>query len=159
MYATDSPSIAPTQNRPRKPNARSPQKASRRPAPPHSAWLELKRNRTSLIPSPFVRAAQTAEIFAETLGYSVNKIKVSEALKPTAPPAEIVKEITRLRAKEVMVFGHAPHLDLLAAHLIGARTFTEIKKAGVACFEHAASTGKWNLRWLVTPKILREIAD
>jgi phosphohistidine phosphatase len=120
---------------------------------------ELKVKPDLLISSPFVRAAQTAEIFAETLGYSVNKIKVSDALKPTAPPAEIVKEITRLRAKEVMVFGHAPHLDLLAAHLIGARSFTEIKKAGVACFEHVASTGRWSLRWLVTPKILREIAD
>ena len=43
-----------------------------------------------LISSPFVRAAQTAEIFAETLGYSVNKIKASDALKPSANPADIV---------------------------------------------------------------------
>jgi phosphohistidine phosphatase len=120
---------------------------------------ELKVKPDVLISSPFVRAAQTAEIFAETLGYSVNKIKVSEALKPTANPADIVKVVTRLRAKEVMVFGHAPHLDSLAAHLISGRVFTEIKKAGVACFEHTPTTGKWNLRWLVTPKMLREIGD
>jgi phosphohistidine phosphatase len=120
---------------------------------------ELKVKPDVLISSPYVRAAQTAEIFAETLGYTVNKIKVSEALKPTANPAEIVKVVTRLRAKEVMVFGHAPHLDNLAAHLIGGRVFTEIKKAGVACFEHTPATGKWNLRWLITPKMLREIGD
>lgn len=120
---------------------------------------ELDVNPDVLISSPFVRAAQTAEIFAETLGYPVQKIKVSDALKPAANPAEIVKEITRLRAKEVMVFGHAPHLDVLAAHLIGTRVFTEIKKAGVACFEHASAAGKWDLRWLVTPKMLREIGD
>jgi phosphohistidine phosphatase len=120
---------------------------------------ELKVKPDVLISSPFVRAAQTAEIFAETLGYSVNKIKVSEALKPTANPADIVKVVARLRAKEVMVFGHAPHLDNLAAHLIGGRVFTELKKAGVACFEHTPATGKWNLRWLVTPKILREIGE
>jgi phosphohistidine phosphatase len=120
---------------------------------------ELKVKPDVLISSPFVRAAQTAEIFAETLGYSVSKIKASEALKPTANPADIMKVVTRLRAKEVMVFGHAPHLDNLAAHLIGSRVFTELKKAGVACFEHTPATGKWNLRWLVTPKILREMAD
>jgi phosphohistidine phosphatase len=120
---------------------------------------QLKVKPDVLISSPYVRAAQTAEIFAETLGYSVNKIKVSEALKPAANPAEIVKVVTRLRAKEVMVFGHAPHLDSLAAHLVGSRVFTEIKKAGVACFELAPTTGKWNLRWLVTPKMLREIGD
>jgi phosphohistidine phosphatase len=120
---------------------------------------ELDVNPDVLISSPYVRAAQTAEIFAETLGYSVQKIKVSEALKPAANPSEIVKEITRLRAKEVMVFGHAPHLDVLAAHLIGTRVFTELKKAGVACFEHASAAGKWDLRWLVTAKMLREIGD
>ena len=97
--------------------------------------------------------------FRGALGSSVQKIRVSESLKPAANPAEIVKEITRLRAKEVMVFGHAPHLDVLAAHLIGTRVFTEIKKAGVACFEHASAAGKWDLRWLVTPKMLREIGD
>jgi phosphohistidine phosphatase len=120
---------------------------------------ELKVKPDVLISSPFVRAAQTAEIFAETLGYSVNKIKASDALKPTANPADIMKVVTRLRAKEVMVFGHVPHLDNLAAHLIGSRVFTELKKAGVACFEHTPTTGKWNLRWLVTPKMLREIGD
>jgi phosphohistidine phosphatase len=112
-----------------------------------------------LISSPFVRAAQTAEIFAETLGYSVNKIKASDALKPSANPADIVKEITRLRPKEVMVFGHAPHLDSLIAHLIGTRVFTELKKSGVACLELSSGTGHWDLRWLATPKLLRNLAD
>jgi phosphohistidine phosphatase len=112
-----------------------------------------------LITSPYVRAAQTAEIFAETLGFPVEKIRVSEALKPAANPSEITKEVLRLRAKEVMCFGHAPHLDVFAAHLIGSRVFTEIKKAGVACFEHASAEGKWDLKWLVTPKILRQLAE
>jgi phosphohistidine phosphatase SixA len=34
-----------------------------------------------------------------------------------------------------------------------------LKKAGVACFEHTATRGKWNLRWLVTPKMLRQLAE
>jgi phosphohistidine phosphatase len=113
-----------------------------------------------LITSPYVRAAQTAEIFAEALGFPPDKIRVSEALKPAADPAEILKELSQLKAREVMCFGHAPHEDLWIAHLVGARSaFTELKKAGVACFEHATAHGKWQLLWILTPKILRELGD
>jgi phosphohistidine phosphatase len=113
-----------------------------------------------MITSPFVRAAQTAEIFAETLGFAPAKIRVHDALKPAGNPAEVVKEVVGLRAKEVMCFGHAPQLDLMIAHLLGARgAVTELKKAGVVCFEHTAARGKWNLRWLVTPKMLRQLAE
>jgi phosphohistidine phosphatase len=113
-----------------------------------------------LITSPYVRAAQTAEIFAEALGFSQEKIRVSEALKPAENPAEILKEISRLRAREVACVGHAPHLDLLIAHLAGARSaFTELKKAGAACFEQSAAHGRWELRWILTPKVLRDLAD
>ena len=97
-----------------------------------------------LITSPYVRAAQTAEIFAETLGFSPQKIRAHEALKPAGNPADIVKEVIRLRAKEVMCFGHAPQLDLMIAHVTGAHgVFTALKKAGVACLEHTA--GAWQV--------------
>src|SRR5208283_4799726 len=61
----------------------------------------LKVKPDVLITSPFVRAAQTAEIFAEAVGFSPDKIRVSEALKPAADPAEIVKELSQLKAKEM----------------------------------------------------------
>src|SRR6202790_1151574 len=57
-----------------------------------------------LLTSPYVRAAQTAEIFAETLGFSPQKIRAHDALKPAGNPVDIVKEVIRLRAKEVMCF-------------------------------------------------------
>src|SRR5580693_4225458 len=53
-----------------------------------------------LITSPYVRAAQTAEIFAETLGFPPQKIRAHDALKPASDPADILKELIRLRAKE-----------------------------------------------------------
>lgn len=113
-----------------------------------------------MITSPFVRAAQTAEIFAETLGFALEKIRVSETLKPAENPADILKELSRLRAKEVACFGHAPHIDLLVAQLAGARSaFTVLKKAGVACFEQTSAHGHWELRWILTPKVLRQLAD
>jgi phosphohistidine phosphatase len=113
-----------------------------------------------MITSPYVRAAQTAEIFAETLGFPPAKIRVHEALKPAGNPAEIVKEVIGLRAKEVMCFGHAPQLDLTISHLLGARgAVTELKKAGVAGFDHTAAHGRWLLRWILTPKMLRQLAE
>ncbi len=113
-----------------------------------------------LITSPYVRAAQTAEIFAEALGFPVDKIRVNESLKPAGNPAEIVKELAHMRAKEVICFGHAPHLDLTIAQLAGARApFTELKKAGAACFEHTSAHGAWELRWILTPRALRDLGE
>lgn len=107
-----------------------------------------------------MRAAQTAEIFAETLGFPPQKIRAHEALKPAGNPADIIKEVIRLRAKEVMCFGHAPQLDLMLAHVTGAHgVFTSLKKAGVACLEHAAGHGRWEILWILTPKMLRQLAD
>lgn len=108
--------------------------------------------------SPYVRAVQTAEIFAEALGYSPRKIRMTDALKPAANPAEILKEIQRIRTKEIACFGHAPHMDLTIAQLSGSRAvYTELKKAGVACFEHAAAHGRWTLLWLLSAKVLRDL--
>jgi phosphohistidine phosphatase len=120
----------------------------------------LKAKPETIITSPYVRAAQTAEIVAEALGFAPDKIRVSDALKPPAEPGEIVKEISQLKAKEAMCVGHAPHVDRLIGHLAGAPgIFTELKKAGVACFEQSGGHGKWHLVWLVTPKILRELGE
>ena len=113
-----------------------------------------------LVSSPYVRAAQTAEIFGEALGFAPEKIRISDSLKPAANPADTLKVISQWKAKEMACFGHAPHLDLFIAHLAGARTpFTEMKKAGVVCFEHATAQGKWMLRWAITPKMLRELGE
>ena len=120
---------------------------------------ELRVNPDVFITSPYVRAAQTAEIFAEALGFSPEKIRTSEALKPAGDPSEALKEIARLKAKEVMCFGHAPHLDQIITHLVGARgDFTSLKKAGVACLERKSAAGRWELLWILTPKMLRQLA-
>lgn len=109
--------------------------------------------------SPYVRAAQTAEIFAEALGFSAEKIRASDALKPGGNPAIAVQEILKIRAKELFCFGHSPHLDQVIAQLVGSKgVFTELKKAGVACLEHATAQGRWTLLWLLTPKMLRQLS-
>src|SRR6202020_3116131 len=62
---------------------------------------ELKVKPDVLITSPYVRAAQTAEIFAEALGFSPQKIRTHEAWTPYGNPANITKQILPLRAKEL----------------------------------------------------------
>jgi phosphohistidine phosphatase len=112
-----------------------------------------------LITSPYVRAAQSAEIFAEALGFATSKIRVTDALKPAANPADFIKEIMHIKAKEVMCFGHAPHVDQLIAQLVGARgVFTELKKAGVARLEHKGAHSVWRLQWILPPKVERQLA-
>lgn len=112
-----------------------------------------------LITSPYVRAAETAEIFAEALGFPTGKVRVTDSLKPPANPADFIKEFSHLKGKELMCFGHAPHLDQLIAQLVGARAaFTELKKAGVACVERTGPHSTWRVISILTPKVLRQLA-
>jgi phosphohistidine phosphatase len=112
-----------------------------------------------LLTSPYVRAAQTAEIFAEALGFPTAKVRVTESLKPAGNPADFIRELSHLKSREVMCFGHAPHLDQLISQLVGARgVLTELKKAGVASLERAGTHSSWRLLWLLTPKALRQLA-
>jgi phosphohistidine phosphatase len=119
----------------------------------------LKIAPTLLITSPYVRAVQTAEIFAEALGYSREKIRQSQALRPGSDPADFLKELAHLKATEIMAIGHAPHMDQLIAAAIGARSvFTALKKSGVAALEfESQSTGKATLLWILPPKIIRNV--
>lgn len=115
----------------------------------------------AMISSPYVRAAQTAEIACEALGFPRDKVRHSEALKPGGDPEALFKELARVRAKETMCFGHAPQLDQVIAHALGTRgVVTELKKAGVACLEVESFTPpRARLLWMFPPKVLRKLGD
>ena len=111
-----------------------------------------------LITSPYVRAVQTAEIFAEALDYPKQKIRRNEMLLPGSEPTLLFRELAREKqASSVFVFGHAPHLDgLIAAALGSKKHLTSMKKAGVALIDlKRISPPMGTLAWLATPKILR----
>ena len=115
----------------------------------------------AMISSPYVRAAQTAEIACEALGFPRDKVRHSEALKPGGDPAALFKELARVRAKETMCFGHAPQLDQVIAHALGTHgVVTELKKAGVACLEvESFAPPRARLLWMFPPKALRKLGD
>jgi phosphohistidine phosphatase len=120
--------------------------------------VALGINADALISSPYVRAIQTAEIFASALGYAKQKIRHSNLLLPGADPALFFRELAKDKhSSSVFVFGHAPHLDeFIAAALTTKHNITCLKKSGVAALTlKRISPPSAQLLWLATPKILR----
>ncbi|HET9802878.1 MAG TPA: phosphohistidine phosphatase SixA [Candidatus Acidoferrum sp.] len=110
------------------------------------------------VSSPYVRAIQTAEIFASAFKYSKEKIRKSELLLPGADAGALFRELAKYKdAEAVFCFGHAPHLDEVIAAVLGSkRDGTELKKAGVACLELGrVAPPSGTLVWLATPKLLK----
>src|SRR5246127_1461784 len=113
-----------------------------------------------LISSPYLRAYQTAEIFADELGYSKQKIRKTDQLLPGAEPLQLYRELAKDKdLSAVFVVGHAPHLDDLIATAIGSKHhISSLKKAGVALVElKRLVPPSGQLVWLSTPKLLRKI--
>jgi phosphohistidine phosphatase len=112
-----------------------------------------------LLSSPYLRATQTAEIFAEALGYPKRKIRHSELLLPGGEPTLFFRELAKDKhSSTICLFGHAPQLDDLIATALGAKHhITALKKAGVAYVElKRISPPSGQLIWLATPKLLRK---
>jgi phosphohistidine phosphatase len=112
-----------------------------------------------MISSPYVRAMQTATIFASALDYPKQKIRTTDSLLPGAEPGAFLRELAREKnASVVFCFGHAPHVDALLAACVGAQHhITSLKKAGVAFVElRRLSPPSGQLVWLATPKLIRK---
>jgi phosphohistidine phosphatase len=111
-----------------------------------------------LLSSPYVRAMQTAEIFASALDYSKQKIRRTDLLLPGAEPSLFFRELAKdKQTSTLFVFGHAPQLDDIIAAALGSKHhITSLKKAGVALIElKRISPPNGQLVWLAPPKLLR----
>jgi phosphohistidine phosphatase len=111
-----------------------------------------------LLSSPYVRAMQTAEIFASALDYSKQKIRQTDLLLPGTEPSLLFRELAKDKhSSTLFVFGHAPQLDDIIAAALGSKHhITSLKKAGVALIElKRVSPPNGQLVWLATPKMLR----
>src|SRR5258707_3871932 len=87
--------------------------------------------------SPYVRAAQTAEVFSSALEYAKQKIRRTDLLLPGAEPSLLFRELAKdKQASTVFLFGHAPQLDDVIATALGCKKhLTGVKKAGGAFVE------------------------
>jgi len=112
-----------------------------------------------IITSPLVRTRQTADVFAETLK-SKPSVSSSDALAPAGTPAAVIQDLAKhARKARIALVGHEPNIGELAARLIGARLPMEFKKGSICRidFETLPPKGTGQLRWFITPKMLRSI--
>ena len=119
-----------------------------------------------ILSSPARRAWRTAEILSELDSWPAPE--PSSVLRPGSRVASPEKATLALGdyadAKYVVVVGHKPRLQELAAYLLtGEDDGLEIKirKGSVICirFDGAPAPGTGKLRWLLTRKALLFLAD
>jgi phosphohistidine phosphatase len=105
--------------------------------------------------SPYVRAWRTAEILQEEAGWPPPK-RCDALAAVRAPSAAIPIIRAHENGRTIGLVGHEPHLSNLVCLLTGA-TGVRLKKGGAVCLTSAGDEAE--LRWLVTPKILRSLAS
>ena len=115
-----------------------------------------------IVTSPLVRAVETAEIVAESLGSHV-PMDFSDHLKPGASPEALISFLAKhANRKRVLVVGHEPDLGEMAARLIGAGRHANLPfKKGGCClitFDEFPPKSPGQLVWWLTPRVLRKLA-
>ena len=113
-----------------------------------------------ILTSPLVRTRQTAEALAATFP-DAPPIVNSQALAPGGAHNAIIDDVAKQshRRKRIALVGHEPGLGDLAARLLGLRKPLEFKKGAIARFDVTSVplTAPAQLRWFLTPRILRKI--
>lgn len=118
-----------------------------------------------LASSKLVRAQQTAAIVAKA--YGIQRIVELDALAPDASPKALLEWLRGIHDKDeprgaVAIVGHEPHLSEVAAWLLtGEKARIALKKGG-ACrldFDSRPAAGRAELRWLMTPSLLRRLGE
>jgi phosphohistidine phosphatase len=112
-----------------------------------------------ILSSPLLRAWETAEIVAESLGLS-NRLEKSQMLSPDRS-AEAIRDWVLSRAEpRVMIVGHNPAFSLLLGLLATGSPdalHCELKKGGIAAFSAQAGeglSGGFTLDWIAPPRLL-----
>jgi phosphohistidine phosphatase len=100
-----------------------------------------------------LRARQTAEILREYLK-PVHGAAETDALAPMDDPRIWADRITAGQ-ENLMLVGHLPHLERLAALLLcgdPSKRVVAFTMAAVVAIERS-DDGTWSLRWLITPEL------
>jgi phosphohistidine phosphatase len=112
-----------------------------------------------VLTSPLVRARQTAEIVAGGLEPRPSLINI-DSLAPDGSYAAIIADLEKHgRRQRIALVGHEPSIGELGARLIGSRHALEFKK-GAICridLDELPPVSPGDLRWMLTPKILRAL--
>jgi phosphohistidine phosphatase len=112
-----------------------------------------------VLTSPLVRTRQTAEIVAAALQPKPAIIAV-DSLAPGGAQAAIFADLEKQSRKTRLgIVGHEPGIGELAARLIGSRHAVEFKKGAICRIDvdELPPSGPGELRWFLTPKLLRAL--
>ncbi len=123
------------------------------------ALAALQTHVDLILSSPLKRAAQTASLIANELGYE-EKIVLTPALRPEANYAKFAVLLEdNAQHEAIMVTGHNPNLSEFLGRLIGggSRAGTDLKKGAVARVEVDRRRGI--LHWVLTPKVVRTLTS
>jgi phosphohistidine phosphatase len=104
--------------------------------------------------SPFLRAKETAEIFAKR--FSEAAIEQVNGFTPESDPRELADFLSgTARTSCVMIVSHEPYLSAALSHLLtgGFRLSTGFERTGVASVEWAGA-GASRLNYFLSPKVL-----
>jgi phosphohistidine phosphatase len=111
-----------------------------------------------ILSSPLKRAAQTASLVGNEMGYE-GKLQLEDALRPTAAFADFRKLLEKYAKRDaVLVVGHNPNLSEFLGRSIsetGCEAAVDLKKGAVARVEMSRNQG--SMMWCLTPKILRSL--
>jgi len=111
--------------------------------------------------SPYERAKGTARLVAKALGHP--RVVSIEALSAGRPALDTLRWLAGRREKRVLLVGHEPDLGRLAALLVHGEASPPLAmKKGGACLLHTPrrpSPGSAELRWFLTPALLRRMAS
>ena len=131
-------------------------KGERRLRSAAAAMEKLELSFDLILSSPFVRARQTAEIFASELKLK-KRLKFSDDLVPGGSSKALIHALNELKPapENVLLVGHEPYLSRLISLLVsgGADGAIEMKKGGLCKLEvgqlrHGQCA---RLAWLLTP--------
>ena len=100
------------------------------------------------------RAKQTAELLAQHLNLQEN-LEQADGLAPMDDPSIWTENLAK-SIKDIMLVGHLPHLQKLAALLLFQdenKTTIKFQNSGILCLERDDSSA-WSLEWMVVPQVL-----
>lgn len=112
-----------------------------------------------ILTSPLTRTRQTAEIVAAAFRNPPPIVNMP-SLAPGGAHNAIIEELTKQhRRHHIALVGHEPGIGELAGRLIGLRRPLEFKKGAICRIDVSAlpPTGPGQLRWFLTPRIMRRI--
>jgi phosphohistidine phosphatase len=101
-----------------------------------------------------LRAAQTAEIVAKSVS-AEKSCSAHENLGPNDDVTIIADELEAYDAN-LMIVGHLPYLAYLASLLVSGKDAADViafDAGSITCLNRS-DAGRWQIEWMITPKIL-----